>query len=188
MNNVKFPRFDDFLAPILRLSKDEKEHGLSDTINAMSSEFGLNEEQKNALLPNGKRTYIYDRVAWAITYLVQSGLLVRTGRSKYKITDRGMLELTILPDTIRYTYLEKFPSYVEFKELRHPKKQEESDSSSMTPDEELDALFERKDNIIARNLLSSISSIKPSDFERLIIDLVLALGYGKNHEEMAKVL
>lgn len=188
MNIVNFPKFDEFLAPILEFNGDRKEHNLSETIDKMASEFGITDDQKNALLPNGKRTYVYDRVAWAVTYLVQSGLLERTGRSKFRISDSGLTELKTMPERIHYSYLQKFPSFVKFKELRHPKKQDEVDSSSMTPDEELETLFKKRDDILSENLLSSISNVRPSDFERLIIDLVLALGYGKNHEEMAKVL
>ncbi|AKA49676.1 hypothetical protein IX51_11830 [uncultured archaeon] len=188
MNSGNFPKFDEFLSPILNSCKDRQEHTLSETIEKMATEFGMSDNQKNALLPSGKRTYIYDRVEWAITYLVQAGLLERTGRSKFRISDAGLTELPVMPKKISHSYLQKFPSFVRFKELRHPKKQNTDDSNGMTPDEELEVLFERREDILIQNLLSSISNIKPSDFERLIIDLVLALGYGKNHEEMARVL
>lgn len=182
------PKFDNFLAPILRLCKDKNEHDLSETIDVMSNEFKLSEDDKNTLMPNGNRTYLYDRVAWAVTYLVQSGLLMRTGRSKLKISDLGVSELPLLPEKISYKYLEKFPAYHEFKVLRHRKKQQESDAQANTPDEEIDDLFKSKNKTLATNLLSSISNIKSSDFERLVIDLAVSLGYGKSYEEMTKVL
>ncbi len=188
MNNINFPKFDEFLSPILNYCKDKQEHTLSETIDKMAAEFGLNDDLKNALLPNGKRTYIYDRIEWAITYLVQAGLLERTGRSKFRISQLGLNELSVMPEKIPHSYLQKFPSFVKFKELRHPKKKNSDNSESLTPDEELEILFEKKEDILIENLISTISNIKPSDFERLIIDLVLALGYGKNHEEMARVL
>ena len=188
MNSTSFPKFDEFLFPILNYCKDKQEHTLSETIDKMASYFRMSDDQKNALLPSGKRTYIYDRVEWAITYLVQAGLLERTGRSKFKISELGLNELPEMPEKITYPYLQKFPSFVKFKELRHPKKKNNDNSESMTPDEELEAIFEEREDILIQNLLSAITNIKPSDFERLIIDLVLALGYGKNHEEMARVL
>ncbi|MEM0134929.1 MAG: restriction endonuclease [Thermoplasmatales archaeon] len=188
MNNSSFPKFDEFLSPILDYCKDKQEHTLLEAIDKMATEFKMSDDQKNALLPSGKRTYIYDRVEWAITYLVQAGLLERTGRSKFKISELGLNELSVLPKKVPYSYLQKFPSFVKFKELRHPKKKNSDNSESMTPDEELEVLFKKREDILTHNLLSSISTIKPSDFERLIIDLVLALGYGKNHEEMARVL
>lgn len=188
MNNADLPKFDEFLSPILKYCKDKQEHTLSETIDKMATFFKISDDQKNALLPSGKRTYIYDRVEWAITYLVQAGLLERTGRSKFKISELGLKELSVMPEKIPYSYLQKFPSFVKFKELRHPRKKNNDSSESLTPDEELEILFEKREDILKENLLSTISNIKPSDFERLIIDLVLALGYGKNHEEMAKVL
>ncbi|MEM3860520.1 MAG: restriction endonuclease [Candidatus Micrarchaeaceae archaeon] len=188
MNNTSFPKFDEFLSPILNYCKDKQEHTLLETIDKMATEFKMSDDQKNALLPSGKRTYIYDRVEWAITYLVQAGLLERTGRSKFKISELGLNELSVLPKKISYSYLQKFPSFVKFKELRHPKKKNSDNSENMTPDEEIEVLFKKREDILTQNLLSAISNIKPSDFERLIIDLVLALGYGKNHEELARVL
>lgn len=188
------PKFDEFLASILRFASDSKEHILSETVREMADHFKLGEEQRNILMPSGKRTYVYDRVAWAITYLVQAGLLNRTSRSMYIITDRGKEEIKSLPQKINYTYLEKFPSYVNFKKIRHTKKQNnlnesrESEETGLTPDEEVDLIFKNREEILARELLSNLVNIKPSDFERVIIDLVLALGYGKNFEEMARVV
>lgn len=193
MTDITIPKFDEFFSPILNYCKDKQEHTVLEIIDRMVSSFEISDDQKNALLPSGKRTYIYDRVQWAITYLVQSGLLERTGRSKFKISELGLKELSIMPEKISSSYLQKFPSYVKFKELRHQKKKntnnsESKNSESMTPDEELEALFKGREELLKQNLLSAISNIKPSDFERLIIDLVLSLGYGKNHEEMARVL
>jgi len=98
MTEINLPKFDEFLAPILRYASDGKEHELYDTIEKMSREFNLSKEKQNLLMPNGKRTYIYDRIAWAITYLVQAGLLVRTGRSRYMISDKGKEEVKIIPE------------------------------------------------------------------------------------------
>ena len=193
MNEVNLPKFDEFLAPILRYANDNKEHELSETIEEMSRKFNLTEEQRNLLMSNGKRTYIYDRVAWAITYLVQAGLLVRTGRSKYIISDKGREEAKIMPDKVPYKYLKKFDSYVKFREPKHSEKRDKDDDgelieTGLTPDEEIDLIFKRRNDILAQELLGNLAAIKSSDFERVIIDLVLALGYGKNFEEMARVL
>ncbi|BCU66671.1 restriction endonuclease [Sulfolobales archaeon HS-7] len=194
MTEIDLPRFDEFLAPILRFASDGKEHDLSETIEEMSRQFNLNEEQRNRLMPNGTRTYIYDRISWAITYLVQAGLLIRTGRSKYKISDEGKNEAKIIPERVRYTYLEKFPSFVEFigtkrnKGRNKPNYQKEMKEPESTPDEEIAEIFKKRDKILANDLLNVLSNVKPADFERIIIDLVLALGYGKNFEELANVL
>jgi len=186
MSNISIPKFYEFLAPILKYCGDGKEHTLSETIDKMASEFRLTEDQKNALLPSGNRTYVYDRIAWTITYLVEAGLIERTGRSKFKITDLGLSELKVMPERISYSYLEKFPSFV--KEARQPGKKDENEISNMTPDEEIDTLFRKRKDMLAETLLDRISKIKPSDFEKLIIDAIIKMGYGKDYEEMAKAL
>ncbi len=189
------PKFDDFLMPILRFSKDEKEHDLGETIEEMSKEFSLNNNQRNLLMTNGKRTYIYDRTAWAVTYLVQAGLLVRTKRSHYKISKLGLKELPNMPPKINYKDLERYNSFYEFRYTRgHKQNKPSSDNKSLndyptlTPDEEIESMFENRNKFLANELLETLASVKPSDFERIVIDLVLALGYGKDHEEMAKAI
>lgn len=197
MTELDLPKFDEFLAPILRYSLDGKEHELSETIEEMSNQFNLSSEQRSLLMPSGKRTYIYDRVAWAITYLVQAGLLVRTGRSKFVISETGKEEAKIMPNKIKWTYLEKLPPFKEFREIRHKKVKEKSNDKGEedleitpgdTPDEEVDKIFEKRNRMLENDLLNTLEKVKPADFERIIIDVVLALGYGKNYEEMAKVL
>jgi restriction system protein len=193
MSEVNLPKFDEFLAPILKYANNDKEHELSETIEAMSDQFNLSEEDRNLLMPNGKRTYIYDRIAWAITYLVQAGLLERTGRSKYKITNLGKEETKIIPNKISYKYLEKFPSFKKFKESRRSIKRDSIDQkvlndNELTPDEEIEEIFKKRQDLLAQEILSQLVKIKPSDFERVVIDTLLSLGYGRNFEELAKKL
>jgi restriction system protein len=142
----------------------------------------------------GKTTYVYDRISWSIMYLVRAGLITRTGRSKYKITDRGKEEVKIMPETFYINYLDKFPSFVEFRTVRHKKTtvqpvvEREIKEYGVTPDEEIVKIFKERDRMLADDLLNVLATVKPADFERIIIDIVLALGYGKNFEETAKVL
>ncbi len=189
------PKFDDFLLPILKFSKDEKEHDLGETIEEMSREFSLDNDQRNLLMSNGKRTYIYDRTAWAITYLVQAGLLIRTKRSHYKISKLGLKELPNMQEKINYRDLERYDSFYEFRYNRkHVEKEPSSDNKSLndyhtlTPDEEIESMFEDRNKFLANELLETLASVKPSDFEKIVVDLVLALGYGKDQEEMAKAI
>jgi restriction system protein len=185
MTEVNIPKFDEFLAPILRYANDDREHTVSDTIEEMSRQFALSEAQKNLLMPNGKVTYLYNRINWAITYLVSAGLLVRTSRAKYRISEKGKEEVKIMPERITKKYLEKFESFVEFTETRHPAR---PNKIKLTSDEDIDKIFNDRNSILAKELLEILTSIKPSDFERVVIDLVLSLGYGKDFKEMAQVL
>jgi restriction system protein len=108
------------------------------------------------------------------------------------ISDKGKEEVKIIPERISYKYLEKFDSFNKFKERPSQKRNISGDIQSMetilTPDEEIESIFRNRDNILVQELLRNLIKIKPSDFERVIIDVILALGYGKNFEEMANVL
>jgi len=115
MSEANLPEFDEFLAPILKYANNDKEHTLSEIIEAMSNQFNISEKDRNILMPNSKRTYVYDRIALAVEYLVQAGLLVRVEESKYKISDIGKEEAKIIPEKISSKYLEKFESFQKFK-------------------------------------------------------------------------
>jgi len=188
MGKTNLPKYDEFLAPILKYASDDKEHTQSETIEVMSNQFNLSEEDRNLLMHNGNRTYIYDRISWAISYLVHAGLLFRIGRSKYKISDIGKEEVKFIPEKISYKYLKKFDSFKKFRESHRLKKVDITHNEELTPDEEIEEIFKKRHGMLEQDLLDRLTKIKPSDFERVVIDTLLSLGYGKNFEELSKIL
>lgn len=107
----------------------------------------------------GNITYLYERINWAITYLVKAGILERTGRSKFKITDLGIKELENLPNKIDYKYLEKYLNYLDFKSKKDKIKTEsieKYEESFLTPEENIEQLYNKIEEILANDLLKKL--------------------------------
>ncbi len=191
------PTFDDFLKPILKHASDRKPHDLGETVSAMAEELQIPMEAREILLPDGRRTYLYNRVQWATTYLSQAGLVERAGRGRYHITNMGLEELGNFPDNAKWNYLLKFESFRQFKQRLTSNKVGLVDKSKVnsvptnfadSPDITITELIKMKEEALSKELLSQLRRVTPSYFERLIIDVMLSLGYGKDFEDMAKVL
>jgi restriction system protein len=95
------PDFQSLMLPLLKIAGDGKEHNLTASIETLAQQFGLNEQERNELLPSGKQRKFDNRVGWARTYLQKAHLLSYTGRSKFCITDQGM---KVLKDNTTYCF------------------------------------------------------------------------------------
>jgi restriction system protein len=108
------PDFQSIMLPLLQATADGCEHSLGETVEHLAAEFGLTAEDRSEMIASGQRR-LDNRVGWSITYLTQSGVLRRTGRGRFQITERGMQILAQKPERLDVKYLERFPEYQEFK-------------------------------------------------------------------------
>jgi restriction system protein len=178
------------MRPILELASDGKEHSLVDAREELARKFNLTEEEKNLPLPSGKQRRFANRVAWARVYLGQAGALINPRRGHFQITDRGRDVLKQTPQRITIKDLERFPEFVEF---RAPKARAEDDSDtahpeSETPEELLETAYVRFRNNIASELLRLVKASSPRFFERLVVELLLNMGYGGSRREAGEAI
>jgi restriction system protein len=128
------------------------------------------------LLASGQHTVILNRAGWARTYLKKAGLIESTRRGHFRITERGHSVLAKQPERIDVKYLEQFPEFVAFRELRHERPEEApvagSISSEATPEEALDAAYARLRIDLEVELLDQVKEASPSFFERLVVELL----------------
>ncbi|GAC1674121.1 MAG: hypothetical protein NVS9B9_30220 [Ktedonobacteraceae bacterium] len=89
------PDFQSLMLPLMKIASDEKEHSTSEVIEILAQQFGLGEDDRDELLPSGKQRKFDNRVNWTKTYLQKALLLSSTGRSKFRITERGITILRI---------------------------------------------------------------------------------------------
>lgn len=192
----KIPAFDEFLSPILKILVGGKEHYKREIIDKMVEQFEIPEEVRNLFLPSGM-TYLYNRISWALTYLSQAGLIDVTGKGRYRITNAGSHEAGMMPDTISWNYLLKFDSFQEFKgrhKNRSITKQPVKTQSVMDELDKESPEINIYNNItvirkaIIKELLSRLGNVDPAYFEKIVLNVVLKLGYGKNYEDLAKVV
>jgi restriction system protein len=170
------------MLPLLQYLGDKKEHSFQETIEYLADKFNLSEEEKRELLPSGRAPKFSNRVGWARTFLKMALLLEPTKRGFFKISQEGLKVLLKKPEKIDMHFLNQFPSYVEFRKLRHEKPETETggDNSvdSKTPLESFETAYQSiKDNLVAE-LLETIKGASPSFFERLVVDLLVKMGYG----------
>lgn len=176
---MPIPSYQDIMLPLLKFTADRKEHSKDQAVEHISSLFRLTEEEKQALLPSGHQTVIGNRTGWARTYLKMAGLLEYTRRGHFKITDRGLEALEKNPPRIDVKYLEQFPEFLEFRAKRREETESDEEKEGLkTPEELIEEGYRRTTEGLLQDLLTEVRKASSSFFERLVIDLLLKMGYG----------
>jgi restriction system protein len=180
------------MLPLMQIAGDGEEHSLNEILDSLAKTFSLSEQELNELLPSGKQTTFYNRVGWARTYLTKSGLLEMSRRSHYKITERGRVVLKSSPVRIDMKYLEQFPEYKEFRERETPRRKSLEpimrEAETKTPEEVLDDAYQEIRDNLAHELLTHVKNSSPAFFERLVVELLVKMGYGGSRKEAARAV
>jgi restriction system protein len=161
---------------------------------ALAKQFNLTPEDLVQMLPSGKQTTFSNRVAWAYSYLKQAGLISSPKRGVYEISDRGRGVLKDKPPKIDITFLAQFPEFQAFRQSADPStapsatSQPEASTVALTPDEEIRAGYDRLRAALASQLLDRVKTITPAGFEQLVVDLLVALGYGGSRKDAGQVV
>jgi restriction system protein len=176
------PDFQTLMLPLLKLAADGQEHTLSEAIEAIAQQFRLSDADRRELLPSGKQSKFVNRVGWSATYLRKTKLLEGTGKGKFRITERGRAELRLNPSRIDLRYLDKYPELAEFRRDARPEQGtngvETVEATSQTPREVLESSYQLLRRELAQELLERIKQKPPAFFERLVVELLVAMGYG----------
>ncbi|GMK46611.1 restriction endonuclease [Paenibacillus glycanilyticus] len=184
---MPIPDYQTLMLPLLRLAGDKKDHTLRQAIETLTNEFNLTEEEQREMLPSGQQTVFQNRVAWATTYLRKSALLESTRRGVFRITDRGLSVLRQNPQKINVKYLKQYSEFIQF----YSQKRDENDSGSdleirgasitideRTPEESLEYSYQRIKHELAQDILGRIKGCTPGFFEKLVVELLVKMGYG----------
>jgi restriction system protein len=179
---MAIPDYQTLMLPLLQFLSDGQEHNIGEVVDALADEFALSTDERQQLLGSGRQTVIRNRAGWARTYLVKSGLVASTRRGYFRITERGLSVLRSKPERIDVKYLEQFPEFVAFRELRHdrPDKTEDetAEPNDVTPEEALDEAYQRLRQDLEAELLDQVKSASSAFFERLVVELLVRMGYG----------
>lgn len=187
---MPIPDFQTLMLPLLRYCADGEEHSNRDAVPALAKEFGLSAEDLAELLPTGRQGRFDNRVGWAKSYLKQAGLLEFTGRGIFRITPRGHEVLKKKPARVDMKYLEQFPEYAAFREgsKRDGGIQELAKPTEATPEELLEAGYKQLRAALAADVLQQIKLASPAFFERVVVELLLKMGYGGTREDAGQVV
>lgn len=187
------PDFQSLMMPLLRLASDGQEHSLAEAREGLAAQFELSDSDREEPLPSGRQAKFSNRVAWAKSYLQQAGLLLSPRCAHFQISDRGRDVLKSAPPRIDIKFLEQYPEFVEFRTPKGdvgpmpgpiPSPQPEPE----TPEEALEAAHLRMRVGLASELLTRVKTASPQFFERLVVELLLKMGYGGSRRDAGQAI
>lgn len=195
------PNYQEFMRPFLQIAFKAYNNGqvnevkLRDVISQLAEQFNLTDEERTETLPSGKQSVLDNRVGWARTYLTKAGLLDVTRRAHFVITPRGIDALKDNVD-INNEYLKRFDEFVAFKQKNNDSTETQSTTvlpaadaeSDITPDEALRSAYRKINDALAEEIIERTRKVTPAFFENLLIELLLAMGYGGTGEGAAHAL
>lgn len=183
------PDFQSFFKPLLEIAGDGKEHAIKDARKMIASAMKLTEEDLKEMLPSGTQSKFDNRVAWAKIYLTKAKVLEAPRRAYFIITERGRKLLKEGHERIDLKVLNKFPEFVEFHTAKGdtpPPGGPTGVSPEETPEETLQKAYQSIHNELATEILDKIKGNSPQFFERLVVDIMVAIGYGGSHADAGK--
>ena len=188
------PDFQTLMLPFLRHIADGKEHSLQETYLGLAQLYKLTDEELAQVLPSGRQRVFYNRVGWARTYLNQAEFLQYTKRGHFKITETGNKTLSLKPEKIDLKYLRQIPAYVKNSSAEKQEKAnvvakpEDETEPSVTPEETMASNYLAIRKNLGNELLSRILDSSPAFFEKLVVELLVKMGYGGTFEEAGKAI
>lgn len=182
------PDFQSFFRPLLEFASDGEEHSTAEAREALKTAMNISEEDLTELLPSGRQTKYENRINWAKSYSVQAKLLESPKRGRFRITNRGRELLAQGHNRIDVKILNQYPEFVEFHSAKpdDPSIKEVDTSQEETPEESLQKAHASIRLDLAGGLLNKIKSNSPKFFELLVVDLMIALGYGGSRADAGK--
>ena len=187
------PDYQTLMLPLLKITADGNEYHYRDLIEALSNEFQLTDEERKEMLASGNQAIFDNRVGWAKTYLKKAGLLASPKRATFVITDLGRQTLAKNLDRIDNRYLRQFPLFLEFQNISHNGEETEGETDNIeilkqTPEETLDKAYQSIRESLASDLLSKVVQLSPAFFERLVVELLVKMGYGGSIKDAGKAI
>ncbi len=186
--------YQALMLPVLRVVEDHREHPVSEIRQRIADHLGLTEGELSERLASDTTTVFMNRVGWAVQYLKSAGAIQSVRRGVYVITERGLSLLKPPPAEITVKMLRQFPEFLEFQGkgtetegsaaailVEHP-------DTKVTPEEALENSYQQLRDVLADDLVETIKNGTPAAFEQIVVDLLVAMGYGGSVEDAGKVV
>jgi restriction system protein len=190
---MTIPDYQTFMLPVLQVLNDGRPRLRREIVDQAAARYDLSEAERSELVPSGKGvTIVGSRIGWAISYLKQADLVRSVSRGVYTISPRGLDVLVRAPSRIDMSYLSQF---AEFRQFLVRGRDQESSSNTLnsievteTPEEALERAYKRVRRGLESELLQQVRAVSPGFFERIVVDLLLRMGYGGSREEAGRVV
>ena len=190
------PDYQSLMLPLLRFAGEKKEEtSTGEAVEVLAKELHLTDEDLKEMLPSGIQFTLVNRVGWASTYMKKAGLLEATRRGYYRITPRGNELLDKKPKVINVQLLKQYSEFLEFQQLKGTRSgdktvepKETPDVSTATPSEALETAYENLRDELVDELLGKLKKTSPSFFERVVVELLVKMGYGGSRADAGKAI
>ncbi|NRF70931.1 restriction endonuclease [Aquincola sp. S2] len=189
---MPIPDYQTAMLPLLRLAADGREHPFREVVEKLADEFALSDAERSELLPSGTAHVFGNRVGWARTYLKQAGLLEAPKRGVLRISAEGKALLARSPARIDNTVLNQYESFRAFR--ARGKEDEGADTvaaapiAEQTPEDAMALAYHRVRKELEAELLEQVKGASPAFFERLVVDLLVAMGYGGSRQDAGRAI
>jgi len=184
------PDYQSIMLPLLEFISDGKEYKMRNVTDELALRFGVTEEEQKELLPSGVAPIFYNRTAWAKTYLKKAGLIDSPKQGIVVISKRGLEVLKKKPSSINVKFLKQFSEFVEFQTKRENETEIETseEQSIQTPEESLETAYQKIRKSLASELINKVVDLSPAFFEKLVVELLVKMGYGGSIKDAGKAM
>lgn len=191
------PTFEEVKIPLLNMFGDDQSHKLGDLVRPLAEHFKLTEAEVSERLPSGTETKWHNRVSWALYDLYRAGLLERIRHGTYKISPVGIEVKAAKPRSLDRQTLMQYPAFAQWMTASDNKDRllgrdrqtslQQTEASDRTPEERISEAHAVLQSNLVDEVLNLLQKIDPLKFEKLVIDVLLAMGYGGSREEAASL-
>jgi restriction system protein len=190
---MPIPDFQSLMRPLLQFAADGHAHSVRDCLDHLANEFSLSSEERKELLPSGRQEIFTNRVAWAKTHLRMAGLIEASSRGVFRITDRGQQILIDHPQRVDLRILRQQPGYLEARnskkgKIKKENGEEEPSDDAQTPEEQIEAASVALRDSLGEEILAKMKAASPAFFERLVVELLVRMGYGGTRKDAGRAI
>lgn len=187
---MPIPDFQTLMRPLLELHWDGEEHVNRDLVNTLAVQFSLTEEERREMLPSGGAKLFDNRVGWAKTHISNAGLIRSPRRAISIITERGKEVLKDTENKINLKYLNQFKEHQEFRSRKSSGvvEKETDTADTATPEESFENAYQKVRAEIEHEIIENIMGNPPEFLERVVVDLVVKMGYGGSRKDAGEAI
>lgn len=185
------PDYQSIMLPLLEFISDGKEYKMRNVTDELALKFAVSEAEQKELLPSGVAPVFYNRTAWAKTYLKKAGLIESPKQGIVIISKRGLDVLKQKPNLINVKFLKQFSEFVDFQTSKREdgiENETSEEQSKQTPEELLEIAYQKIRKSLASELLNNVVDLSPSFFEKLVVELLVKMGYGGSIKDAGKAM
>lgn len=192
---MPIPDYQTLMLPVLLLAASGHERRVAEVAEKIADDLGLSVNEREEMLPSGRQRLLHNRIHWAKFYMTKAGLITSPSRGRFIATEVGHNLFAGHPAHIDVSMLLKYQSFREFyknetssdRDVEAPTSISQAEVSS-TPQDKIEGAYQEFHTAPAKDLLERIAQNSPTFFEYLIVELLVAMGYGGSHKNATEQL